>query len=133
MKNKKIIIILCVVLAVLIAGFAAVWHFSKKNATPSDSDMKEITLIIVDDKSESKDYTILTKSETLGDLLFEQRFISEDEYKAGFFLTVKGITADFNENEAWWCITKDGEMTTVGANEQIIKDGDKFEITYTIG
>ena len=56
-----------------------------------------------------------------------------DDMKSGFYTTVAGVTADYSVDQGWWCVTKDGEMTTKGINELVLADGDKYEITYTIG
>lgn len=149
MKKRGLIITLSVILAALIVAFGtflAVKHFGGKNsdkdkekgskivATDSAEDKETKTKIVVTvvykDKTE-KQFEISTNAENLGDALFEKGLVNEEEHKAGFYLNIDGVRADYTMDGAWWCITKDGEMTTVGANEQPITDGDSFEITYT--
>lgn len=92
---------------------------------------KDITVSIVYKDGNSKDLEINTDAEYLADALAEEGII---EYADdGFYTTVDGVTADYNADKGWWCVTKDGVMTTEGMNTLVIADGDKFEITYTIG
>lgn len=92
---------------------------------------KDITVTIVYKDQTTKELEINTDAEYLADALAEEGVI---EYADdGFYTTVDGVTADYNLDKGWWCVTKGGVMTTDGLNTLIIADGDKFEITYTIG
>lgn len=130
MKNKRLIVILCAVLVVLVAAFAAVIYFAKPQISEGD---KHITVVVVhSDKGEER-FEITTDAEYLGEAVYGEKLVSEEEYKSGFYLTVDGETADYNADGAWWKVTKNGEMINVGMNDQPIADGDKFEIIYTVG
>ena len=92
---------------------------------------KDISVSIVYKDGTSKDFDINTDAEYLADALAEEGLI---EYADdGFYTTVDGVTADYSVDMGWWCITKDGKITADGLNTLAIADGDKFEITYTIG
>lgn len=73
--------------------------------------------------------TLKTDKDTLGDALYEHSLINDPS----FFDTANGIKADYNVNQAWWKVTKDGKTTAVGVGELTLTDGDHYEITYTIG
>ena len=80
--------------------------------------------------------TVLTldaaDGEKLSDALAAAGVISEDEAAAGFVTTVNGVTADYNADGAWWCLTDgDGEMTSVGVADIDLHDGDSHAFTYT--
>ena len=80
--------------------------------------------------------TVLTldaaDGEKLSDALAAAGVISEDEAAAGFVTTVNGVTADYNADGAWWCLTDgDGEMTSVGVADIELHDGDSYAFTYT--
>ena len=46
--------------------------------------------------------------------------------------TVNGETADWDKDQAWWCLTDaTGEMTTVGVADIALHDGDSYAFTYT--
>ena len=49
-----------------------------------------------------------------------------------YILTADGETAD-EDNQEWWCITQGGEQLNTGADQTPIADGDRFELTLTVG
>ena len=74
----------------------------------------------------------VTDGEKLSNALAEAGVISQDEADAGFVTTVNGVTADYNADGAWWCLTDaTGEMTTVGVADIELHDGDSYAFTYT--
>ena len=112
----------------LIIGAVFLWKgFS---ADPIEGS-KAIVFEVIQKDGTSKEHNISTDAEYLADALVEAKLV---EYAAdGMYNTIDGITADWNTDESWWSITKDGEMTAVGMNEQVIADGEHYEATYTIG
>lgn len=130
MKNKNLVVGLSVGLVVLIAVFAIVFVTNRPEITDGQKNI-DVTIVYAD--KETKELNINTDAEFLSDALFEKGLVTEAEYKAGYYTVIDGVTADYNVDKAWWCITKDGEMTMKGMNELAIVDGDKYEITYTIG
>lgn len=129
MKNKKLLISLSATLAVLIAVIAIVVVVFKPEGQTGSKNI-DVT-IVYKDKTE-KNYELKTDAEFLADALFEKELITEEEYKSGYYTVIDGVTADYNVDKSWWCVTKDGEMTNVGMNELALSDGDAYEITYTI-
>ena len=117
---------LFIALAVLTAGCN-----KADDSSSTVGEVKEISVTIVYKDKTEKTIDIETKAEFLGDALFEKGLTKEDEYKSGFYTYIDGIRADYNEDKAWWCVTKGGEMTTKGMNELTLEDGDNFEITHT--
>ena len=128
MKNKKLILGLSVLLAIIIALFVTVCVFMKPD---TEQGLKQISVTVVYQDKTDKEFQISTIAEFLGEALFEEELISEEEYKSGFLTYVDGKRADYTQDKAWWSITKKGEMVTVGINELALSDGDEFEITYT--
>ena len=86
----------------------------------------EVEFVIED---QSITITLKTDKTTLGEALYEHGLINNP----GFITTANGITADWNNHQAWWKLCKSGEMTSVGADELVLADGDHYEIIYTIG
>lgn len=127
-KQKVLIIVGAAVLVALIVAAAFLWKgFS---ADPQEGS-KAIVFEVVGKDGGSKEYDISTDAEYLADALVEEGLV---DYAAdGMYNTIDGITADWSVDESWWCITKDGEMTAVGMNDQVIADGEHYEATYTIG
>lgn len=127
MKNKKLVIGLGVVLAVLIVVFAGIF-IATRPETNDGAKTIGVTVVFAD-KSE-KEYEIKTDAEFLADALLEEKII-EEKSSDGMYTVIAGERADYNLDKSWWCLTKGGEMTSVGINEQPIADGDNFEITNT--
>lgn len=131
MKITKKILALVMALLVVVACFAgcqAKKTNDKGDASSVQSVEVSITVDIVKD-GETKNLNIKTDEKYLANALAEAGVI---EYREdGFYTTVNGITADYNKDGAWWCVTKSGEMTMVGMNELELANGDKYEITYT--
>lgn len=84
--------------------------------------------IVFEDKTE-KTIQINTQKTILADALVEAGLIEYD--KTGLYTTIDGVTADYNKDGAWWCITKGGEMQSFGLNDIKIADGESYEATYT--
>lgn len=129
-KQTKLTIILGAVLAVLLAAVAVVLIFFPPATQAGD---KNITFTVVYEDKTEKEYKISTDAEYLADAVLEKGLVSEAEYKTGYYLTIDGVTTNYDENQSWWCIMQDGEMTNYGMNELPIKDGDIFHAVYTIG
>ncbi|MBO5873179.1 MAG: DUF4430 domain-containing protein [Clostridia bacterium] len=121
--NLKTVIALFMIIAVSLTTLAGC-------GAETETGNKDITVTIVYKDETSKDFEINTDAEFLADALVEQELIEYDE--SGYYTTIDGVTADFGADKSWWCLTKDGAMTTDGLNTQPIADGDVFEITYTI-
>ena len=130
MKITKKILALLLALLLVIACFAGCQtkKADNKDGASSQSATVSITVDIVKD-GKTKTLIIETDEKYLANALAEGGVIKYA--KDGLYTTVDGITADFNKDGAWWCVTKSGEMTMVGMNELELSNGDKYEITYT--
>ena len=93
----------------------------------------EATFTVVDADGNSTEIPLtITEGEKLSDALAAAGVISEEEAAAGFVTTVNDVTADYNADGAWWCLTDAaGEMTTVGVADIELHDGDSYAFTYT--
>ena len=93
----------------------------------------EAAFTVVDADGNSTEIALsITEGEKLSDALAAAGVISEEEAAAGFVTTVNGITADYNADGAWWCLTDAaGEMTTVGVADIELHNGDSYAFTYT--
>lgn len=127
MKNKKLVLGMSIVLALLIIVFAGAKFLNRPETQSGEKDIK-VTVVFAD-KSE-KQYEINTNAEFLADALLEEKIITEKS-SDGMYTVIAGERADYTLDKSWWCLTKGGEMVNVGINEQPIADGDSFEITNT--
>lgn len=88
-----------------------------------------ITFKLIKD-GQTTEFPIETSKKYLADALVEAKLV---EYASdGYYTTINGITADWNTDKSWWCITIGGEMSMKGLNEIELTDGGSYEATYTI-
>lgn len=109
---------------------------SEAVSTAEAADSAEAITFAFTVTGEDGESTVLTlnavDSEKLGDALADAGVISAEEAEAGFVTTVNGVTADYNADGAWWCLTDAaGEMTSVGVADIELHDGDSYAFTYT--
>ena len=131
-KKTRNIIIAVAVLLVLVVGALLIWQQNRPVAQEGD---KTIVLEVVHKDGSTKDFTIHTDAETLRAALEqEEGLIAGSESEWGLMVeTVDGETADWNVDQSWWCLTKDGVMLDTGVDSTMIADGDHYEFTYTVG
>ena len=123
-------------LAVLLA-FICVLSLSALVSCSNDGDGEKgtpitITLEVVYPDGSSKEHTVKTdSSKNLRQALEGAGLISGDEGAYGMYVkVVDGITADYDVDQSYWSLTKDGELCS-GVDSTKIADGDHFEFTYT--
>lgn len=128
-NTKKIIFALAALAAVLVVLFA-VYYFTKEKTTAGS---KTITVEVVHKDGKSVFFEYTTEKEYLGEVLTEEKLVDGENGEYGMFITtVDGETAD-DSNQEWWCITKAGEQLNTSADKTPIADGNKFELTLTVG
>lgn len=90
----------------------------------------------VEVKAEDKSvtFTIHTDKEILGDALLEHELIAGEEGPYGLYIkTVNGILADYDVNQSYWAVSKNGEAAATGVDGIKFLDGDHYELVYTQG
>lgn len=129
-KSRKVIITGLIVLAALAAIFAAVYFLVLEKPV---SGAKDITVEIVHSDKTVKTVEIKTTAQFLRQALEEKDLVQGTESATGLYvITTDGEKADDTQQQ-WWCFTKSGESLMTGVDATPIKDGDKFEITFTVG
>jgi hypothetical protein len=133
MNQKKNILkplIACSALAVVIIALLLIYNQFKPEAVKG---AKEVTIEVVIPEEETKEFTLHTDALYLRQALEESNLIKGIDSEYGLYITeVNGYTAD-ETNQEWWCITKEGAQVNNGVDTIAIADGDKYEITLTIG
>ena len=77
-------------------------------------------------------FTIKTNAEKLADALIENNLVEGDMSTFGLYIKrVNGILADYNINESWWSVEKNGEACMTGASDITISDGEHYELVYS--
>lgn len=88
--------------------------------------------VVAEDKSIT--LTVHTDRDMLGAALLDNELVSGEESEYGLYIKlVNGIEADYDKNQAYWAISKDGEYLMTGADTTPIADGENYELTYTKG
>lgn len=130
MKNKKIWGV--GLLVVLIAAFALIYGaFSEKPVEGS----KAITIEVINQAGESKEYEVKTDAEFLMEAVEETKDLEVlgEEGPYGMMIeSVNGETAIYEEDGAYWSIMVNGEYGMNGIDSQPVEDGDEFQLVYTL-
>lgn len=129
-KNTRKTILALAVLVVLVAALFGVYRFTRGTAVQGE---KTITVDVIHRDGSLKTFEYHTDREYLGETLTDEKLVSGDTGPHGIFITsVDGETAD-DANQEWWCITKDHGQLNTSADQTPIADGDKYELTLTVG
>ena len=121
--SKKTKILLCAVLVLLLAAFAAV-HFV---LLPEPVEGEKAIVFQVTGHEGTKNFDIRTDAETLADALMEEKLIDAEEGPYGLWVTaIFGEEADSAANE-YWMFYKDGVELPTGVSETYIADGEHYE------
>lgn len=128
-KNTKKIIAVAALLVLIAAAVIAFVTLSPSGVAGD----KTIAVAVIHGDGTQKDFSISTDSENLRGALEQEKLVQGEENEYGLFvLTVDGETVD-EEQQQWWCITKDGEMLPTGVDDTMIADGESYELTLTTG
>ena len=129
MKNKKLFLG-AGLLVVLIAIFAIVYGVFREKPVEGS---KTITIEVINQADESKEYEVKTDAEFLRQAMEEAEGLefSGQEGDYGLMLeVVNGESAVYDKDKAFWCIKVNGEDGN-GVDLQPVEDGDEFQIIYT--
>ena len=99
-----------------------------KSDTELGTGAKTIT-VTVDADSKIVKLTINTDKEKLGDALAELEIIKGEKGAYGLYVKeVNGIVADYDIDQSYWSLCKNGEPLQTGVDGVNIVDDDKFEL-----
>ncbi len=83
----------------------------------------------------SKSVTLDVKSDkdNLADILTENELVEGETSAYGLYIKkVNGVSADYDIDGAYWGICKDGVPTPTGVSSITVKDGEHYELVYTL-
>lgn len=90
---------------------------------------KTVTVKVIAEE-QSLTFTLHTDKETLGDALLEHHLIAGDQGPYGLYIkSVNGVIADYDTDQTYWSLSKNGEMMMVGVDGATIADGEQYELT----
>lgn len=120
-------------LLVLILAAAAMLSVYRASRGAPNDDEKRIAVSVTHGDGGERQFDIETAAGNLRGALEQEALISGTEGAYGLFVeTVDGETADLDASE-WWKFSKDGESLPTGVDDTLIADGDRYEITFTVG
>jgi hypothetical protein len=108
-----------------------VFSFSGPSTTEGE---KSVTIQVLDDKKNLTGYEINTDAEYLRQAMEQCQgltFIGSEGPYGLVLLTINGVTADYDKNQAWWSIYVNTELGNYGVDQQPVNDGDIFCLQYT--
>ncbi len=144
MKNmKKISSILSVLLALLCAlscltlaacqkpeDTDALWANARYTADTALGSGSKTVQVEVKTDNKSITFTLHTDKANLEEALLEHGLIDGDRSEFGLYIKqVNGITADYDIDQTYWKLTKNGELMMTGASAVTIADGEHYEFT----
>ena len=75
-------------------------------------------------------FTIHTDKETLADALLEHKLVDGEDGPYGLYVKkVNGIVADYDTDQTYWSLSKNGTDMMVGVDGAEISDGEQYELT----
>ncbi len=111
---------------------------STEDQTGSDvqaetGDEKTVTVVIIHKDGSRKEDTYTTNFVKLGDLLRDEKLVDGIQGSAGYYITTADGEEANDRKQEWWKISRDGEMTQVGADLVDLADGSTYELAFTTG
>lgn len=129
-KNTRRSILAIVALLLIIAALFGIYQFTRGAVIQGE---KAITIDVIHKDGSLKTFHYHTDRAYLGEVLTDEKLVAGEVGAYGLFITtVDNETAD-DTNQEWWCITQDNEQLNTSADQTPIADGDKYELTLTIG
>ena len=126
MKNKKLIIAIIAVVAVI--GLMLGVYFATRPETQQGS--KSITVVVVHEDGTEKTFEYRTDAEYLAEVLLAEELVTGSESEYGLTIeSVDGVTADWNDN-VYWAIYIGDEAATTGASSIPVTDGGVYKLVY---
>ncbi len=128
-QNKSLFIVAVILFATVLTFFFVYQYFAPQ---PTEG-AKAITIQVLDNTQTLTEYQTNTDAEYLLDAMKDTPEFSFSGYESQYGLTlttINGITADWDKDNAFWCIYVNGEMGNYGVETQPVADGDVFLFEY---
>ena len=107
-----------------------VWENATYTSDKTFGNGSKTVMVEVKAGDQSLTFTIKTDKETLADALLEHELIEGEDGAYGIYIKkVNGIVADYDIDQTYWSLSKNGEMSMIGASDTTIADGEHYELT----
>ena len=109
-----------------------IWADATYNSDKEFGDGAKTVKVEVKAEEYSVTFTIHTDAEMLGDALMAHSLVDGEVGAYGLYIKkVNGMLADYDVDQTYWMITKNGEFLMTGADTTVIADGEHYELTRT--
>ena len=128
-KNRGPVIALVALVLLAAVGLGAWFALQPETAAGS----KGLTVTVIHGDESSKEFAIRTDAEYLGQALMEceeMGVVGEDGPYGLYIKVVDGEEASDAE-QTYWSVALNGEELMVGADSQVIHDGEAYTLTLT--
>ena len=130
-KQNRALLIIAIVRFATVLGMALLYPVF---APQTSVGAKNITIQVTDNQQNTTDYSVNTNAEYLRQAMEETKGLSftgtEGQYGL-MILSVNGITANWEQDHAWWSIYVNNELANYSIDQQPIADGDVIRLEYT--
>lgn len=128
MKNKKLILVLVAVVAV-IGVLLGVYAATRPETQEGE---KTFTVSVVHADGKTKDFTFTSAEEFLGPVLQAEGLIDGEQGPYGLEISeVDGEQAVYEENGAYWALYEGEAYANQGIDTTPIADGAVYKLVYT--
>lgn len=130
MKNKKTLFA-AMILVVMVAILAGAYRMARPR---TQAGAKTIDVTVVHADGSEKKFQYHTDEAYLGPVLLANGLVEGEDGPYGLTIhAVDGERADWNENQSYWALYVGEAYATTGADSTPVRDGDSFQLVYTIG
>ena len=130
-QSHKTLVITAIILFLAVISAYMVFSFAGPSTTEGEN---AVTIQVLDDKKNLVSYEINTDAEYLRQAMEQCQgltFIGSEGPYGLVLLTINGVTADYDKDQAWWSIYVNNELGNYGVDQQPVNDGDTFSLQYT--
>lgn len=130
-KQNETLLLAAIMLFAAVLLFFGIYQLFAPQASAG---AKAITIEVVDQTQTQTTYQVHTDAEYLIDAMKDTPEFTFSGYEGPYgltLITINGITADWDRDQAYWCIYANGEMGSYGIDTQPVNDGDCFRFVYT--
>lgn len=131
-KKKKGVALALIAVCVVASALLLCYHTFRPK--PEDG-KKEIIVDVVYEDASMDSYAIATDAQYLEQALEEAKGLTVEGSRTDQFglmiVTVNGVTAEYDKEQAYWAVELDGEACNYGVSMQPVRDKEHYRLVYT--
>lgn len=112
-------------------AFSALWEGAKYTEDTEIGEGAHSVLIDVTIGGKTVTITVKSDKDNLAEMLTESGLAEGEDSAYGLYIKkVNGVLADYDIDQSYWGLNKDGAPTAVGASSITVEDGERYELAY---